>query len=50
MKNNYLLRVIKQVIFLDKIKNIPNFDKRKSFNAFKEEKTKNDIYPSFKLI
>ena len=33
----------------EKIKKIPNFDKRKSFNAFQQEKTKNDIYPSFKL-
>ncbi len=34
---------------IEAINKIPNFDKRKDFQAFNEEKKNHDIYPSFRL-
>ena len=33
----------------EKIKKIPNFDRRDDYSAFLEEKKKNNLYPSFRL-
>ena len=48
-KQNDLINKNMDSLRIAKINKIKNFDVRNDYNAFKEEKEKHDIYPSFRL-